>query len=103
MCAKFKWQEEKDDGNPDWSVDGSSSTRGEKAGVEVMPTTWWDRHGRKALFSLLWILVGIVVVIALSFRFTNRVKATGTVSFQIKSYKFETKFLEIFGDFEMLG
>ena len=79
MCAKFKWQEEKDDGKPDWSVDGSSSTRGEKAGVEVKQTTWWDRHGRKALFSLLWILVGIVIIIALSFRFTNRVKAAGTV------------------------
>ena len=50
MCAKFKWQEEKDDGKPDWYVDGSSSTRGEKAGVEVKQTTWWDRHGRKALF-----------------------------------------------------
>ncbi|MFH2068529.1 MAG: HlyD family efflux transporter periplasmic adaptor subunit [Candidatus Omnitrophota bacterium] len=79
MCAKFKWQEEKDDGEPDWSVDGASSTRGEKAGAEVKQTTWWDRHGRKTLFSLLWILVGIVIIIALSFRFTNRVKAVGTV------------------------
>jgi len=79
MCAKFKWQEEKDDGKPDWSVDGSSSTRGEKEGAEVKQTTWWNRNGRKALFSLLWILVGIVIIIALSFRFTNRVKAAGTV------------------------
>ncbi|MFA7329381.1 MAG: biotin/lipoyl-binding protein, partial [Candidatus Ratteibacteria bacterium] len=79
MCAKFKWQEEKDDGKPDWSVDGSSSTRGEKAGVEFKSTTWWDRHGRKALFLLFWILVGIVIIITLSFRFTNRVKAVGTV------------------------
>lgn len=79
MCAKFKWQEEKDDGKPDWSVDGSSSTRGEKAGVEVKQTTWWDRHGRKALFSLFWILVVLVIIITLSFRFTNRVKAAGTV------------------------
>ncbi|MFH1902786.1 MAG: HlyD family efflux transporter periplasmic adaptor subunit [Candidatus Omnitrophota bacterium] len=79
MCAKFKWQEEKDDGKPAWSIDGSSSTRGEKAGVEVKQATWWDRYGRKTLFSLLWILIGIVIIIALSFRFTNRVKAAGTV------------------------
>ncbi|MCX5642947.1 MAG: HlyD family efflux transporter periplasmic adaptor subunit [Candidatus Omnitrophica bacterium] len=79
MCAKFKWQEEKENGNPDWLVDGSSSTRGEKGVPEVKQATWWDRHGRKALFSLLWIMVGIVVIIALSSRFTNRVKGAGTV------------------------
>ena len=79
MCAKFKWQEEKDDGKPDWAIDGSSSTRGDKAGAEVEQIAWWDRHGRKALFSLFWILVVAVVIIALSFRFTNRVKGSGTV------------------------
>jgi multidrug resistance efflux pump len=79
MCAKFKWQEEKDDGNPDWSVDGSSSTRGDKAGTEVEQTTWRERHGRKALFSLLWILIGTVIIIALSFHFMNRVKTVGKV------------------------
>lgn len=79
MCAKFKWQEEKDDGKPDWAIDGSSSTRGDKAGAEIEQIAWWDRHGRKALFSLFWILVVAVVIIALSFRFTNRVKGSGTV------------------------
>ena len=79
MCAKFKWQEEKDDGKPAWYSDGSSSTRGEKTEAEVQAATFWDRYGRKALFSLLWVLVGVVVVIAVSFRFTNRVKAVGRV------------------------
>ena len=79
MCAKFKWQEEKGDGKPDWSIDGFSSTRGDKAGAEVKQTPWWYRHGRKALFSLFWILVVIVVILALSFRFANRVTAIGTV------------------------